>query len=415
MKKEKFREIFISSLSGFFALAMAIVLYFAIKRFSGISDGFHRLIQILMPFIYGGVMAFLLKTPVNFMERKLRKLLPEKRAKLANALAITIVVILALLIVFLLLCSVIPETVDSIVSLVQMVPDSIGTLVDWLEKMAVKYPVVETYLNAGIDAIQNLENQFLTWLQGDAMSSLQEIAQGVFNQVKGIVTFVFNWIIGIIVCIYILAARRKFARQGKAVVYAVFKPSWADAVMDEIRFIDRTFVGFFAGKILDSAIIGVICYVFCLIMSLTVGFENSVLISIIIGVTNIIPYFGPFIGAIPTALIVLMDSPIHCLVFLIFILILQQFDGNILGPKCLSGTVGISSFWVLFSIMLFSGWFGFVGFIVGVPLFAVIYDIVKRLVVRGLKRHDRLAVLYGEDAEKKDTADSPEEEHADEG
>ena len=166
--------------------------------------------------------------------------------------------------------------------------------------------------------------------------------------------------------------------------------------MNELRFADKTFDGFLSGKILDSAIVGLICYGFCLIMAFTRGFSNGILISLIIGVTNIIPYFGPFIGAVPTTLMILMSDPIGAVIFLIFIIILQQFDGNVLGPKLLAGSVGLSGFWVLFSITVFGGFFGFVGVLIGVPVFAVIYDLIRKLVRRGLQRHHKEELLEGE-------------------
>ena len=178
-------------------------------------------------------------------------------------------------------------------------------------------------------------------------------------------------------------------------IYAVFKPERAEKVLREFAFIDKTFVGFFAGKILDSAIVGLLCYIFCAIMSVVMtGFENAVLISVIIGVTNIIPYFGPFIGAAPSALLILIASPRSCIIFLLFILILQQFDGNVLGPRLLADSVGLSGFWVLFSITLFQGLFGFVGILVGVPVFAVIYDLLKRGILLGLEKHGKTDVLW---------------------
>lgn len=175
--------------------------------------------------------------------------------------------------------------------------------------------------------------------------------------------------------------------------YALFKTELADKILRELKFIDKTFVGFFGGKILDSAIVGLICYAFCLIMSFITGFPNAMLVSVIVGITNVIPYFGPFIGAVPSALLILIDSPLNCVIFLVFIIILQQIDGNILGPMLLADSVGLTGFWVLFSITVFGGLFGFAGILVGVPVFAVIYDLIKRAVKKGLKKHGKLDVL----------------------
>ena len=216
---------------------------------------------------------------------------------------------------------------------------------------------------------------------------------GAVTAVSSVVTVVKNIVLGIIICIYLLLGRRTFTRHGKALVYALFKPERAEKVLKEFRFIDTTFVGFFGGKILDSAIVGLICYVFCVIMTVAAGFQNAVLISVIIGVTNVIPYFGPFIGAVPAALLILISSPRNCLIFLIFIVILQQFDGNVLGPKLLAGSVGLSGFWVLFAITLLQGMLGFVGILVGVPVFAVIYDLARRCILSGLDKHGKRDVL----------------------
>ena len=166
-------------------------------------------------------------------------------------------------------------------------------------------------------------------------------------------------------------------------------PRWADLIMEEVRYADRMFGGFINGKILDSAIIGVLCYIACLIFK----FPSALLVSVIIGVTNVIPFFGPFIGAIPATLLILIQNPIKALWFVLFVLVLQQVDGNIIGPKILGNTTGLSSFWVLFAILLFGGLWGFVGMIIGVPLFAVIYDVIKKLVFHGLNRNDESGMV----------------------
>lgn len=190
-----------------------------------------------------------------------------------------------------------------------------------------------------------------------------------------------NLFIGLVVAIYLLYGRRKFKKQGKLLLYSLFKARWADKIVEEIRFADRVFSGFIGGKLLDSAIIGGICYIGMMIM----GLPYAILISVIVGVTNIIPFFGPYIGAIPSAIILLTVSPMSCLMFVIFIVILQQVDGNIIGPKILGSSTGLSGIWVLFSILLFGGLFGFVGMIIGVPVFAVIYDLIRQLIIRGLE------------------------------
>ena len=215
--------------------------------------------------------------------------------------------------------------------------------------------------------------------------------------------------IGIIVAVYMLASRKRFVQQAKLVLYSIFKPRWAQLIQEEVLYADRMFGGFINGKIMDSAIIGVLCYLVCAF----VKFPSALLVSVIIGVTNVIPFLGPFIGAVPATLLILIQSPIKAIWFVLFVLVLQQLDGNVIGPKILGDTTGLSSFWVLFSILLFGGLWGFVGMIVGVPLFAVIYDVIKKLVFHGLRRNgqlDQMTVYHDEFGDPGDPAPAPVED-----
>lgn len=392
MNKEFLKKIFIQSLSGFLSLALAILLYFCILQMYQLRQALRWLIGVLMPFIYGGAMAYLLKTPCGFLEREIAALLPERHKKKANALSVLAVLVICVLVIYLLLSMVLPEIAESVFVLVEVVPPKIDEFTQWVLKHLEGNEALQNYVN---NAFTTLENWLINWATTELLPTMQEMMGGVVTTVGSVFTVMKNIILGIIICIYLLLGRNTFARQGKALVYALFKQERAEAVLKECAFIDGTFVGFFGGKILDSAIVGLICYVFCAIMSVTAGFQNAVLISVIIGVTNVIPYFGPFIGAVPTAFLTLISSPRNCIIFLIFIVVLQQFDGNILGPKLLAGSVGLSGFWVLFAITLFQGLFGFVGILVGVPVFAVIYDLVRRRLVSKLKKRGKLHVLTG--------------------
>lgn len=387
LKKEEWKKIFHQSLTMFMSLALAIVLFFVIWNFNQIRNSLYWVTGILTPFVYGGVMAYLLKTPCNFLENKIAAVLPEKKKNLANTLSVLAVLILAVLVVYLLLILVIPELVKSIAILTNTIPQSIERLSKWLTAQLEGNEVIQSYVNT---ALLDIEKKLEAWMGTDLMPTLQGIMGGFANTVGSVVTLLKNLGIGVIICIYLLTGRKTFARQGKMVLRAALRPGLAEKVMKELIFIDKTFVGFFAGKILDSALVGLICYVFCLIMSFVTDFPNALLISVIIGVTNVIPYFGPFVGAIPSALLILITSPLNCVIFLIFIIILQQFDGNILGPRLLAGSVGLTGFWVLFSITLFGGLFGFAGILIGVPVFAVIYDLIKKMVVRGLRRNGEI-------------------------
>ena len=390
MNKDSLKKLFISSLSGFLSLALAIVLYFCIQRADGLRQSLQWLRGVLTPFVYGGTMAYLLKTPCGFLEEQFETCLPEKYKKYVTPLGVVTVLLLAVLVLYLLTSMVIPEMAASVITLANAVPGKIEQFTQWLLAHLEGNEVLQNYVNT---AFENVEKWLTNWATTDLLPTMQGMMGGVMNTVGSVITVLKNIVLGIIICIYLLMGRKKLARHGKAVVYALLKPATGDKVLEEFRFIDKTFVGFFGGKILDSAIVGLICYVFCMVMSVVAGFQNAVLISVIIGVTNVIPYFGPFIGAVPSALLIFINSPRNCLIFLIFIVILQQFDGNVLGPRLLAGSVGLTGFWVLFAITLFQGLFGFIGILVGVPIFAVIYDLIRRGVVAGLARHNKSDVL----------------------
>lgn len=402
MNKDFLKKIFYQSLTGFLSLALAILLFFSIQKMDALAGGFRWLMGILTPFIYGGALAYLLKTPCSFLEQHIEDILPKKYRKLANPISVVVVLLLSILIIYLLLSMVIPEIANSIMTLAVAVPPKVEQFAQWVLALLEGNEVLQNYADVALSGVEDWLRNWTTELLpklGDLMGgtilpTVGGMMGSAVTAVSAVVTVLKNIVLGIIICIYLLLDRRRFARHGKALIYSLFKPERADKVVQEFSFIDRTFVGFFGGKILDSAIVGLICYVFCAIMSMVMpGFENAVLISVIVGVTNVIPYFGPFIGAAPSALLILISSPRSCLIFLIFIVILQQFDGNVLGPKLLADSVGLSGFWVLFSITLFQGLFGFVGILVGVPVFAVIYDLMKRGILLGLSKHGKTDVL----------------------
>ena len=386
MNKRDWKSVWQNSLSGSISLILAIAVYFAFSHISQFGSAFQNIRSILAPFLIGGVMAYLLKNPCNFLENHLEPMMKNKRR--ARILSVFFTLLLAFRMIYLLLSMILPEIIDSIATLINIMPDSIERFTVWISNTLSDNEILKTYVNT---TVNDLSDRLQIWMSKDLLPTLMgfmgNAASNAASTVGSIVTVVKNIVIGIIVCIYLLLDRKHMAKQAKAVLYAILKPEPAEKLLEEAVFVDNTFGGFFTGKILDSAIVGLICYFFCLMMSLFSTFPNVILISVIIGVTNIIPYFGPFIGAVPAALLILINSPKNCLIFLIFIIILQQVDGNIIGPKILSNSIGLSGFWVLFSITLFGGIFGFIGILIGVPIFAVFYNLVKRLVICGLKKN----------------------------
>ena len=387
-KKPHIKPYLYGMFAGFGAISLSILFFFLIYRFQGFGNAVSTLTGILMPFIYGSVIAYLLKPVCNWLEAFLHKLFPEKMHRFANMLAVALTILFGLLLIYALIMMIVPQLINSVTALYYTARDNIGDFVEWISKqefIANNKKLLDFIENSYDSLDANLD----AWIKNTLLPSMQNILSGAAVGVVNVVTWIKNFIIGLIVSVYLLASRKKFGQQGKLILYSLVKPRWADLIMEEVRYADRMFGGFINGKILDSAIIGVLCYIACLIFK----FPSALLVSVIIGVTNVIPFFGPFIGAIPATLLILIQNPIKALWFVLFVLVLQQVDGNIIGPKILGNTTGLSSFWVLFAILLFGGLWGFVGMIIGVPLFAVIYDVVKKLVIHGLCRNDELEML----------------------
>ena len=387
-KKPHIKPYLYGMLAGFGAISLSILFFFLIYRFQGFGDAISKLTGILMPFIYGAVIAYLLKPVCNCVENFLRRLLPEKMGTAANMLAVTISLLFGILVVYALIMMIVPQLITSVTTLYYTARNNLNDFVDWAshQEIIASNQKLLDFIETSYDNLQDtLDNIVRTKL----VPSMQSLLSGAALGVMSFVTFLKNIIIGLIVSVYLLASRKKFGQQGKLILYSLVKPRWANLIMEEIRYADRMFGGFINGKILDSAIIGVLCYIGCLIFK----FPSALLVSVIIGVTNVIPFFGPFIGAIPATLLILIQNPIKALWFVLFVLVLQQVDGNIIGPKILGNTTGLSSFWVLFAILLFGGLWGFVGMIIGVPLFAVIYDVLKKFVFHGLRRNEEMELV----------------------
>lgn len=387
MKRERFLRYLYISLTGALAIVLSISFFFILFRFKEVLGGIKNVTNILMPFIYGAIIAYLLTPVCNSIEKALqpflaRYLKSEKQArKAAGGLAILGSLGAAVLFVYFLLAMVLPEIFQSVRSVVVLLPDNVEKWTQWIEGFVSDNQVVLNYVEQFSDEIQQYLQDFM---KNVLLPNMQMIVSGVSSGVISILVILKNLIIGIIAAVYMMASRKKFAAQAKKAIYGTFRVPFANAIIEEIHFADKVFGGFIIGKMLDSLIIGCLCFVIISFMKM----PYAMLVSVIVGVTNVVPFFGPYFGAIPSALLILMVSPRQCIYFLIFILILQQFDGNILGPKILGDSTGLSGFWVLFSILLFGGLMGFVGMVIGVPAFAVIYDLAKRGVEHSLRKRN---------------------------
>ena len=372
----------------FVLFVFCILFFFLVFRFQAVQRGVGAVISILTPFLYGAVFAYLLRPLCKYFDKNFKRhfrarLSDQRRADgLANALSVVLSVVLVLAAVFGLVTVTLQSVVDSIMNLFNTMPEQIAQLTTWLEELFEGNEVALNYIHSMVASV----NDWIDTFFGEQLiPNLQDIVGGVSAGAMTLITKFINLFIGLIVAIYLLAGRSRWRAQLKLVVNCLFKGKAYDAVVAELRFVDRTFTDYISGRIMDSVIVGVIVYVACLVM----GIQDAALIAVVNGITNIIPYFGPFIGAIPSALLIFMDDPIKCVWFIIFVLILQQVDGNIICPKILSSAVGVSSFWVLFSTLLFGGLFGFVGMLIGVPVFVIIYDLIKKLIYLVLNKRGR--------------------------
>ena len=386
-------------LVGFGGISLSVIFFFLLYRLQSVEETLQKVVDILMPFVYGGVIAYLLRPMCNWYSAGFRSMLKEEHDKLAEAMAITCSMLTGLLVVYLLIIMIAPQLYFSAASLWNTIPEKVEQLVAWATDTFGENEIILNYINAGYQAVYTALDQ---WASETLVPQVSNIVSGVGLGVWKVLLFLKNVLIGLIVAVYLLASRKKFSRQGVLLIRSMMKPRWADLVLEEIAYIDRMFGGFIDGKLVDSAIIGVLCYIGCSVFK----FPNALLVSAIVGVTNVIPFFGPFIGAVPSILLILIESPIKAVWFSLFVLGLQQLDGNIIGPKILGNHTGVSSFWVLFSILLFGGLWGLGGMIVAVPLFAVLYDLLKRLVRRGLAKNGCIDVLkqYNEDYHEEEQA-----------
>jgi len=368
----------------FASISASIVLFFLIYRSEGLGESLSVFVAIVTPFIYGFVIAYLLTPSYNFFLRKINLFLaPRVRNKrktisFSKALSTVITLILSIAIITGLISMVLPQLATSILGIVDAFPSNADGLMIW---------VVDNFnLSAKTAAFidNNIVQNLTKWFMENLVPTMSEVIEGVSTGLISFLVVIKNFLLGLIICVYFLNGKEVFSAQAKKIIFASCKKENAEFIIHEAKFINRTFSGFIIGKIIDSIIIGIICFISLTIMDM----PYTLLISVIIGVTNIIPFFGPFIGAIPSTIIILLESPIQAVYFVIFIQILQLIDGNVIGPKILGDSTGIPSFWVIFAILVGGGLFGFIGMIIGIPIFAVIYAYVGRYVRHKLCQRD---------------------------
>ncbi|WP_294124615.1 AI-2E family transporter [uncultured Clostridium sp.] len=361
---------------AFLVICGSILLYLGIARFTEIKSGINDFIGTLQPFIIGTALAYLLNFILKFYEKNILsyKWFNNLNKTAKRAVGIVFTYITAILITYLFIQFVLPQLIDSVVGLVNNIPQYVNDVSKYTNELIGNVNLQPEY----IDLINEKLGEAINYI----ITTISNLLPVIANFVISTTSSVLNIIIGIIVSIYILIDKEKFIALSKKVTYALCSKERAKFVLNLANKSNMTFSKFIGGKILDSVIIGILTFIILTIFKM----PYVLLISVIIGVTNIIPFFGPFIGGIPSAIIILFASPIQALWFIIIIIVIQQIDGNIIGPKILGDSIGISAFWILFSLLVAAKFMGVVGMIIGVPLFAIIYSIIKEVVEDKLRK-----------------------------
>lgn len=361
-------------LTIFASLAAVVAFFFLILRYQGLKAYLDIISMALQPVVVGIVIAYVLCPVAKFLERQFCR--GKRRSRAARPLSVLFTLIFAMGILGLFCALVLPQVVDSIRSLVIDLPAMLQVQLDRLESY------LEADSNAAATVMQmitSVETFLMTWIKENLFATVSNVAVSVLSVGSAIV----NFVVSIVVTVYLLLDRERYLAQCKKLFYAVSRNKrFNRLVMETAHQANQIFSGFISGKLLDSLIVGIICFVCLTVLKM----PYALLVSVIVGVTNIIPMFGPFIGAIPSAFLILLVSPSKCIVFLIFIIILQQLDGNVIGPRILGNSTGLSALYVTVAMLLFGKLMGFVGMIIGVPLFATLYYIVKRLAEYSLRK-----------------------------
>ena len=381
-------------LTAFLTVCAILVFYDAFYQGGTLQQILGKLAEVLAPVFYGLAMAYLLTPLVKWFERgilwcvgKLRKKLPDKPLKhgkgllRAGAILLTWAVVLAL--TYWLMSVLVPQLVESVTMLINNARYYYTKVYHWADTWLTEHPEIGSWAN---DVLSEYYNNGLKNLTDTILPKAQELAAtltgGIWVGIRSVIGFAMDLIVGIIISVYLLAMKEKSLARCCKMIYATMKQETAELVLTGLHNTNQVFSGFVRGKLLDSLIIGILCFIGCSILKM----PYTPLVSVVVGVTNVIPFFGPFLGAIPSAFLILLVSPLKCLYFIIFIILLQQLDGNVIGPKILGDSTGISSFWVIVAILVGGGFFGVPGMFFGVPVFACLRMLVKWLMDRRLTR-----------------------------
>ncbi len=365
-------------ITAFLVIAASILFFFLVYRFDSVANIIKKVLSVFAPIIFGLVIAYLLNPIVDLFNLKLFPKWRKGKTDITpafNMIAVCLSLLIFVLVIAGIVVLIIPSLVSSVSDVIEIIPEKIDAIINWGEHVLKSNKTVKNAFEKAL--VYEKE-----WLKTDFAEYANKVAGYFASGVFSVINFIKNFVIGFLIAIYILYNKKRFGNKSRKLLAAVCKEKTFKRILFGLQKSNAVFSGFIFAKLVDSLIIGLFCFFGCLIM----GIPYTMLVAVIIGVTNVIPVFGPYIGAIPCAMLILITSPIKGLYFIIFIILLQTFDGNVLGPKILGDKTGLETFWVIFAIIVGGGLFGIIGMIIGVPLFAIIYyfasvtlnDVLKR-------------------------------------
>lgn len=387
MKRKIQNEYIYWGITALSVIALGILFYFTILRFDNIIKIIGKILYIFRPLLYGIIIAFILTQSFNFFNRKFTKLLSKrskdtiKVKKESKIISISISILILLLILFWIFYLLIPKLLISVVGIVEMLPDSIVKVESWLENILKGNPAIENII---LTMINDSSKSILSYLSEGILPKMENIVTTVTVGLNGMYEFLRDFTIGIVFSVYLLINKNKYVSEMKKFIYTFLGIKKGNSLLQGARYSYKIFNGFIKGKLLTSVALGIVCYIAMILFKM----PYATLISLIVAITNIIPFFGPIIGWVPGVILLLLINPIQALYFTIIIIVLQQIEGNILSPKIVGDSIGLSGFWVLFSIMIFGGIFGLVGMIIGVPIFAIFYHFASYQLKKYLTKKD---------------------------
>ena len=397
------REYFFKGLTAFLVIAACVLFAFLVFKISVIWGYLKRIISVLNPVIIGLVIAYLVNPMVCFFDKYILKLIgrkakkPEKAARTADVISVLLGILVFTVIIVGLFWLVIPQLIESISSFINSLPQKMNDVSAWGKNFLKENAKLQSLFIRGLEYGEK-------WLQNDLSRFVNNLAGNLASGVLSVVNFLKNFGLGLIFAIYLLFSKDRMINQSKKMLYAFLSDKTVGRILSWLSKSHKVFSGFINGKLLDSLIIGVLCFIGTTVL----GVPYALLVSVIVGVTNVIPVFGPYIGGVPSAILVLIANPMKGLYFIILVILLQTLDGNFIGPKILGDKTGLSNFWVMFAIVVGGGLFGVIGMLIGVPAFAVIYYAFA-LLVNYLLKKKHLSTL-SEDYSREALSESDEQQ-----